>query len=254
MISCRLQGGLGNQLFQIAATHALALRNNDISGFNLNNCHTPLQGNPSNKYRENILKNINEINHYTFKNIYFEPKFSYNEIPYSDDLVLQGYFQSELYFNDFKNEIIDLFSSELNNEYIDDYLKQYSLPVTSVHVRRGDYINNSTFHKPCSVKYYSDAMGLLNGSDFIFISDDMDWVKENFKGKNIFYSPFKTDIDDLNLMVKCQNNIIANSSFSWWGAYLNKSENKKVIAPKEWFGQNGPKDIQDIIPKNWVKL
>jgi hypothetical protein len=97
-------------------------------------------------------------------------------------------------------------------------------------------------------------MNLIGDSTFIFISDDINWVKENFKGDNIIYSPFKSDIDDLTLMVKCDNNIIANSSFSWWGAYLNKNENKKIIAPKEWFGPNGPKDTQDIIPENWLKI
>jgi hypothetical protein len=97
-------------------------------------------------------------------------------------------------------------------------------------------------------------MELIGDSIFVFISDDINWVKEHFKGDNIVYSPFKTDIDDLILMSKCDNNIIANSSFSWWGAYLNKNEDKKVVAPIEWFGVNGPKDIQDIIPKNWIKI
>jgi hypothetical protein len=254
MISCVLTGGLGNQLFQIAAAYALALRNNDISGFILNSCHTPLQGNPSNRYKENVLKNVNDINGYDFKYLYSEPNFSYTEIPYINDLILKGCYQSERYFVDYKDEIIELFSSELNNEFITEYLKKYSLPVTSVHIRRGDYMNNSDYHKPCSVEYYKEAMKIIGESTFIFISDDINWVKENFKGDNIIYSPFKSDVDDLTLMVKCDNNIIANSSFSWWGAYLNKNKDKKIIAPKEWFGLLGPKDTQDVIPKNWIKL
>lgn len=254
MISCALEGGLGNQMFQIATSHALALRNGDISGFDLNACHTPLQGKPSNNYKENILKHINDVSQYNFKYLYIEPTFSYQEIPYIKDLMLKGYYQSEKYFVDYKNEIIELFSGELNNEFITEYLKNYSLPITSVHVRRGDYIKNSGFHKLCSVEYYKEAMNVIGDSTFIFISDDINWVKENFKGNNIIYSPFKSDIDDLTLMVKCDNNIVANSSFSWWGAYLSKNEDKKIIAPKEWFGPNGPKDTQDIIPENWLKI
>jgi hypothetical protein len=254
MISCRLEGGIGNQLFQIAAAHALALRNNDISGFDLNKCHTPSQGKPSNRYKENILKYVNNVSEYNLKYLYNEPKFSYQEIPYVNDLILQGCYQSEYYFIDYKDEIIRLFGTELNNKFITEYLKRYSSPITSVHVRRGDYMNNPDFHKPCPIEYYKQAMTIIGDSTFIFISDDINWVKENFKGDNIIYSPFTSDVDDLNLMVKCDNNIIANSSFSWWGAYLNENENKKIISPKEWFGPNGPKDTQDIIPKNWLKI
>jgi hypothetical protein len=96
-------------------------------------------------------------------------------------------------------------------------------------------------------------MDEFKNSSFIFISDDMEWVKNNFKGDNIFYSPLKDAILDLTLMTVCNNIIIANSTFSWWGAYLNK-KNKKVISPKIWFGHRGPKDYFDIVPNNWIKI
>jgi hypothetical protein len=85
----------------------------------------------------------------------------------------------------------------------------------------------------------------------IFISDDKEWCKENFNG---IVSPFDDEIDDLILMMNCDNNIIANSSFSWWGAYLNQNPNKVVIGPKKWFGPYGPQDQDDIIPPNWIKI
>ncbi len=109
MISCKLQGGLGNQLFEIAATYALALRNNDTCGFDFNNCYTPLQGHPSINYKDTILSKVNNINNYNFRHYYNELNFAYEELPYTEDLFLNGYFQSEKYFDDYKQEIIDLF-------------------------------------------------------------------------------------------------------------------------------------------------
>jgi len=256
MISSNLKGGLGNQMFQIAAAHALALRNNTTSCFDFNSCHTPLQGNPSSKYLNNIFSKIRNVNVRYWRGVYNEPKFSYEELPDLPELVLNGYFQSEKYFSDFKKEIIELFDiSEL--ETINDYLlgfRKMGVPITAIHVRRGDYLKNPEFHPVCSVEYYKKAMEEIGESNFIFVSDDMEWVKENFKGHNIWYSNFTDEISDFKLMACCDNNIISNSSFSWWAAYLNKNSNKKVIAPKKWFGSKGPNDTQDIIPNNWLTI
>jgi len=88
----------------------------------------------------------------------------------------------------------------------------------------------------------------------VFISDDKNWCMETFKNINCLVSPFKDEIEDLILMINCHSNIIANSSFSWWGAYLNQNPNKIVIGPEKWFGPGGPQDQQDIIPENWMKI
>ena len=105
---------------------------------------------------------------------------------------------------------------------------------TSVHIRRGDYLKLSDIFSLCSKEYYINAMRKLENQKFIFVSDDIKWVKQNFKGDNIFYSELNDDILDLTLMTMCSNNIIANSSFSWWGAFLNKNKNKQVFAPEYW--------------------
>jgi hypothetical protein len=253
MISAKLAGGLGNQMFQIAATHALALRNNDISGFKLDACYTPMQGYPSSTYRNTILANINDSKDYNFRVTYVEPRFSFEELPYTTDLILDGYFQSEKYFNDFSKDVKSLFTINTENaKKVLTKLAWYKLPITSVHIRRGDYTKNSEYHELCSIEYYKKAMEAIGQSIFIFISDDIEWVKQNFKGGLIGYSPFSNELDDLAIMTLCDNNIIANSSFSWWGAYLNPNPVKKVIAPKKWFGPSGPKDTEDIIPQNWL--
>lgn len=255
MISCNLRGGLGNQMFQIAAAHALALRTNGTSCFDFGQCYTPMQGHSAQKYKDNIFINLKHITVNFYRYVYHEPSFSYNELPLMDNLVLDGYFQSEKYFEDYKREIKDLFVVDDKNSK--KFLKQFKsskLPITSVHIRRGDYLNNSEYHCICDLNYYKKAMDIIGESNFIIISDDIEWVKNNIKGDNIFYSSLDNELDDLALMTNCDNNIIANSSFSWWGAYLNPKLNKIIIAPKKWFGPKGPKDTQDIIPNGWITI
>ncbi len=249
-------GGLGNQMFQIAATYALALRNGDECGFDLHNCYTPLQGSASDRYKSNILSNVRNIVNIKSEFYYNEPNFAYNEIPYSKDLLINGYFQSEKYFSDFKAEILKLFKIS-DTKMVEDYLigfRKMGVPITAVHIRRGDYIKNPDFHPVCEIEYYQKAMETLKETHFIFISDDMKWVTENFNGPNIWYSNFTDEINDFTLMALCDNNIIANSSFSWWAAYLNKNENKRIIAPSKWFGPKGPQDTQDLLPESWIKI
>lgn len=258
MISCSLQGGLGNQMFQIAALVALSLRNNDTYEINLNNCYTQNQGHLASKYSDTIFKNINKSDNYSFTNFYHEPSFCYKEIPYQNDLLIRGYFQSEKYFEDFKDEIKNLFHfSDENKTIIENYFNINELddkPITSVHIRRGDYLLFSDFHLVCTLEYYKKAIKSVGDSYFIFISDDVNWVKENFKSVDYFIPEFNDELLDLTLMTMCDNNIISNSSFSWWGSYLNQYPDKQVIAPNRWFSSKGPSDTQDILPNNWIKL
>lgn len=260
MITCRLQGGLGNQMFQIAAATSLAKELNTEAAFDFNSCHTPAQGFTSDKYKETIFKNVKDkpLSTIKFSGIYTEPKFSYTELPKQNNIILNGYFQSDKYFSKYRNEIINLFTipEEILDKvelYLSSEVSEHDT-ITSVHVRRGDYMNLTDFHSPCSIEYYKKAIDKIGNGHFVFISDDIEWCKENFKGDNIHYSPFIDEIEDLALMSICDNQIIANSSFSWWGSYLCDFEDKIVIAPKKWFGPKGPQDTQDIIPTKWIKL
>jgi hypothetical protein len=260
MITSRLQGGLGNQMFQIAAAVSLAKELGSEAKFDFNTCHTPAQGFTSNKYRENIFKNLTdaELTTVRFNGVYTEPKFSYQELPKTDNIILHGYFQSEKYFKKHKEHIINLFDyrgEEYDKafEFLEDEFDETDR-ITAVHVRRGDYLKNPDYHPVCSIEYYKKGMDMTydNNMKYLFLSDDMKWCKENFKGDNIHYSPFTSEIEDFYLLTLCDNHIIANSSFSWWGAYI--AEGDKVIAPKNWFGKNGPKDVQDLIPKDWILI
>lgn len=255
MITAYLQGGLGNQMFQIAAAHALSLRLGIESKFNFNASHVETQGHSANKYKDNIFKNVNneDLNFNGFR-VYQELGFKYDELPLLDNLCLLGVFHSEKYFLDYKNDIIKLFNFGENKkikEFITNNIGDTS--VTGIHVRRGDYLNKTNFHPTCDLEYYTNAMGIINDKKYLVFSDDLNWCKENFIGEQFIFSPFTSEIDDLHLLINCNNHIIANSSFSWWGAYLCENENK-VIAPKNWFGPHGPQDTQDVYINNWIKI
>lgn len=250
MISCNLQGGLGNQMFQISAAASLALSNNDTFSFNFNSCSTPNQGFTSSKYTGNIFKNIPHHDSYSFENFYYEPFFSYSEIRYNKNLLLNGYFQSEKYFIENSDFIKNLFFIDPTN--INFLKNKYDFGnITCVHIRRGDYVKFKNFHLACDVDYYKKSIEIIGNGKFLFISDDIDWVKSNFISENFLFSEFNDEILDFTCMTLCKNLIISNSSFSWWGGYLNKNV-KKIISPKRWFAENGPKDYQDVIPKNWI--
>lgn len=248
MISCVLQGGLGNQMFQIASTIGFALDNNDQACFDFTYSNTILQGNSSLTYKDNVYKKICHSNNKKFDKIFYEPNFSYTKIPYSPNLLLNGYFQSEKYFVNHKDTIIKLFDLPT------DQVQKPTDNLTSIHIRRGDYVKFDDYHSVLDIEYYNKSIELIGGGSFIFFSDDIEWVKQNFVRDNFYYSQCNNEILDLSLMSVCDNNIIANSSFSWWGAYLNRNINKKVVAPSQWFGPRGPKDTQDVIPENWIKI
>jgi hypothetical protein len=255
MITSYLQGGLGNQMFQIAAAYSLSLRMNVDCAFDFNQSFVSTQGHVANKYKDNLFKNIQNksLNYKNFKT-YQEPEFRYNKLPSVDNICLVGNFQSEKYFHDKKNEIINLFNFE--NE-IHDNIKKFinektnGEKLTAIHVRRGDYLLKPNFHPTCSIDYYKEAMSIINEGKYILISDDMDWCRKNFIGEKFIFSPFTNEINDLYLLINCDNHIIANSSFSWWGSYLCQ-KNNNTIAPKIWFGHDGPKDTQDIYLKNFL--
>ncbi len=248
-------GGLGNYLFQISATYSLAKNNNDISFFDYDKAQ--IGHNHIKTYHNNIFRNLN-IGNVIYNKIYQEPFFHYNEIPYTKDLKLTGYFQSEKYFLNNKEEIKKLFS--VDNESFKYIKNKYSLDLfedsCSLHIRRGDYLNYPNHHPVCSLDYYNMAINLIDNKNILIFSDDINWAKENlhFKNKNLYFIENNKDYIDLWLMSMCKNNIIANSTFSWWGAWLNKNEDKKVIAPLNWFGKAINHNIKDLIPDNWVKI
>jgi hypothetical protein len=258
MITCNLQGGIGNQMFQIASTISHAKKMGSEYFFDFDKCQTPNQGKKSTHYSNSVFRKIknDSLLKYNSLSSYQEPSYNFSELPHIDNVVLNGYFQSEKYFKNHEKFIKDIFYFNDVDKEVNDFLNsiKQGKTITSIHVRRGDYLKFIDVHPICSLDYYQKSMELIGESNFIVISDDIDWCKENIKGDNVFYSEYMDDIYDLSVIKNCDYNINANSSFSWWGAWLNENPNKKVIIPKIWFGTNKKLDIKDLIPNKWKKI
>ena len=290
MIITKLQGGLGNQMFQYALGRNLAITNKTEVKFDLS-FYKKIDGNKTTREYTlnhfNIIEKIateNEIKklkkyeqkkgrrnffHNTFiadNSIYIKEKqfnFDENIFKSSTNIYLDGYWQSKKYFKNIENIIHKEFILREEFQIKNEDLKQNIVSSNSVslHIRRGDYINNrktNEVHGLCSLYYYQKSLEIISKKQndlkiFVF-SDDIEWAKNNLKTNfpTIFIENNK-DCEDLILMSLCKHNIIANSSFSWWRAWLNQNPDKIVIAPKEWF--NDPnKDTTDLIPKSWIRI
>ncbi len=200
---------------------------------------------------------IRENNSHVFQNNIFKNK---------GDMFLVGFWQSEKYFKSYSELIRKEFSfrkkpNSRNRLLLKDINNSESV---SIHVRRGDYVTNSNankFHGTCSIDYYQKAIAQIstkckNPKYYIF-SDDISWCKKNLKIRSsklyVDHNKGENSWEDMRLMSMCKHNIIANSSFSWWAAWLNNNPNKTVIAPKNWF-RNKSINTEDLIPTTWIKL
>lgn len=284
----RLKGGLGNQMFQYATGLAVVSLWSeelklDATGYDdprYINADTPRQyrlfpfgisakiETPAEvkkyKYPFGLFsKVVRFINLRILKKHYvdYDPSFFRKKNNY-----IEGYFQSEKNFADIKDKIIkefilrkefesEIFLAEKNN--ID------RVSGISVHIRRGDYVSDPktrSVHGVCSEEYYKQAIDLMRAKVeapiFYFFSDDIEWVKKEF-GEHVDFkyvsNPKLEDYEELMLMSSCAHNIIANSSFSWWGAYLNQNPSKIVIAPKKWVNKE-PDPHPNIIPAGWIRI
>jgi hypothetical protein len=297
MIIVRLRGGLGNQLFQYAAAKALAdhhdtelkldlytytqhkYRKFELSKFNIDageasrqEVHKFTGNNPVGRYlnkRENYLRcpAVFAQPHYHFYSDFFS-------LP--SDLYLSGYWQSEKYFEKVSGIIHSQFtpSRPLDERTAALQRKMNSEESVAVHIRRGDYTASkyNSFFGLVPRAYYDQALDRMRSDIhnpvFYIFSDDPAWCRENFLGPDanvIDYNKGDDAFKDLLLMASCRHNVIANSTFSWWGAWLNSNPAKKVIAPQQWFQTNYLTrkepvyacryyNTRDLIPDGWSRL
>jgi hypothetical protein len=204
---------------------------------------------------------------------YYEQTFSFQDITISASTSLVGHFQSEKYFAHSAEEIRHYFTLQqsLMQQIKRTYASIAGGKTCSVHIRRGDYVDNPNYVDLTRTYYYETAVEQFDSdTTFLFFSDDIAWCKQRFSDKRFVFVEGFEDYVDLALMSLCDDNIIANSSFSWWGAWLNSNLNKQVFAPLAWFAgeyadpsvpsQPGPPDVRgfcdtkDLIPTGWIRL
>jgi hypothetical protein len=279
VIVTKINGGLGNQIFQYTIAKSISIKNNiifklDITAYETYKLHNGYRLNLFNidehiateeeikcfKGKHNIInKIINNLN--LNKLIYKEKERTLYDknIFTKKDIYLDGYWQNEKYFINIRDEIIRDFIPKNNNSIIvENYLKDINTTNSvSIHVRRGDYANHPNIGI-LDISYYQKAViymtKYIENPIFYIFSNDIEWCKENFIfiDKKIIIDKTNNEIEDMILMKNCNHNIIANSSFSWWGAWLNKNDNKIVIAPKKWMAEN-PNNYK-WVPDNWVEI
>jgi hypothetical protein len=247
-------GRLGNQLFQYATLRAVGIKTKNTIGFS-NLPKKSFDGSDT-IFNFNIIKNKNYVSP---KKQYREKYFYFDESIFTidDDTDIFGYFQSWKYFDNIreilKREIIPTDTSKIQsiNNFLYDFNPKNE-KVCAIHVRRGDYLKKEEYHPVCNKTYYENSLNIesIKYMKKIIVTDDKEWCEQNFT--NIPISPFINNIEDLWLMKNCDAVIMANSSFSWWGAYLGKNE--IVIAPKNWFGSAANINASDLYMNHWILL
>lgn len=249
MVRISLEGGLGNQLFMQAFIFAYAKKYHVqyCVGTNVINPHV-------------YDKQVYNLSAYRFPGINYcsdphdlqvvkENGFRYQEFAPMDNVCFSGFFQSAKYFDEYRNELLEAF----------DLPYKKNKGVVAIHVRRGDYLDYPDHHPVVTKEYLEKAIYFFQQRGyykFKCFSDGLDWCEENLldKGVEIEFSKGQTEMQDLIDISCCEHQIGSNSSFSWWGHYLNQNKNKWGVFPKTWFGKLLNHDITDLILPNSIVM
>ncbi len=249
MITVKLMGGMGNQMFQFAAGLAQATRLNTNLVLDVS-----LLGGK----RKFVLDQWGVLPATVTGTT---PTVYENGMGYNRDInervkdgdCLQGYWQSKRYFEHIQDEIRRIFTPRKSG------ITVMGLDTVAIHVRRDDYLvsPHKEFHGLLPISYYESAMnhirGRINNPKFFIFSEDVEWARENFTASDVVIVPRGQEAQDIYTMSLCQHAITANSSFSWWGAFLGDHKTDRiVIAPSQWF-QDSQTDYSDIVPDRWLR-
>lgn len=273
MITCDFFGGMGNNLYQLATVYNI----HRTRGFDLvlpktcERVNAEYYGQPNYLEIMNLLDNDFNYADQPTTPYYYEHSdlnlsttdYSYDGFEPMDNVNYRGHFQSYKYFEDtdITNEFI--LNQKVSKELMDKYGDLFNKKTLSIHYRlAGDRIENRIqyFHKTVSVDYYQKALSYYNLEEYnILVISDNTQLAEQLLGNHVnfhYIDNNKDNIKDFILMSMCQNNILGNSTFGWWAAYLNKNPNKKIVCPKsEWFGPGYQHfNLKDTFPQSWIQL
>lgn len=246
-------GRLGNQIFQLASTIGIARKVGHEPKFP-KDFDVPQVFN----LKEDLLMERSQMCQFPQVS---ERWFHFDDKLFSvaDQVDITGYLQTEKYFKHVEDEIRELLTfQDVVQKQADRLFPNVDTETVSIHVRRGDYVDKQAYHPLCTPEYYQAAINEFTDRNYHFVifSDDQEYCKEFFgTQENILYIDNTNPFVDLCLMSMCNHNIIANSSFSWWAAWLNKNKGKKVIAPRQWFGPayaHIHNNLSDLFCKDWI--
>ncbi len=284
-VNISITGGLGNQMFQVAACLGYAWKHK-LQPIFLKGEWQGMETHPGTHWNSFLVRLKEYLVDSLPRNImnYHLPHWNSTSVPSPAELSnfhcirLNGYFQSEKHFKDYRSEILQLFkpedhvTSKLNQRY------HHINPNDSgiLHIRRGDLVGLEHIHPIMPVSYYKEAIQLLESKagkrlKWYIISEkkDQTWIKnqelfkdftlidnqENLDPDPEIRGPERSeDYEDLCTMWYFKYLIIANSTFSWWGAWLNQHPDKTVVCPKNWFGPAGPQPFDSIYPEGWIQV
>ena len=240
MITCKYVGQTGNQLFIAAAAIATAIRNNDTF-------LSPHTTNSRGLWPFYLTHLPEYLGIPKARNVFKEPSFGWaGPIPYVPNTMLMGYFQAHQHFWDIKDEVLEILRPP--------HFNRDKIPYTSLHVRRGDYVQLAHKHPPITTGYISEAIKYLNPKKVLVFSDDIPWCRDNLKGSLFEFSEGRDTMGDLELMSRYENHIICNSTFSYWAAIFGGGETV-APTPETWFGPaNAHLNSSNILPPEWVKF
>ena len=285
MINVILNGSFGNNLFQYAVGKHLAIKNKTtlrLITYKCLNNHEIIGRNgitalssftidhvlyAKMTYKSIIMRFCIPLPFFKDK-LYYEKEWCFNPevLTFKDGACLDGYFQSEKYFKGIEHIIRNnlRFKNDTLGEQGAIYKEQIlNLNSVGLHVRRGDYLTSS-LHNVCNMRYYSKSIAYIQdrfeSPHFFIFSDDLEWCRENFHIPHCTFVKIQAaknnPIIDFQLMSLCKHNIISNSTFSWWAAWLNDNHEKMVVAPNRWFNDERLNDqaLQDTIPSDWIRI
>ncbi len=287
MVIIRLMGGLGNQMFQYALFESMRQKGKDVyidlSWYDKNIAHNGIElgrafGIDLNAFQADIndCKKLGYISTSSISRLYqrllgkstFVEEYGSDVVIYKkeilrmDNVYLSGYWQSYKYFSDIYGQIKNVFSFNIENENTEDIINELKCTDSvSVHIRRGDYLGKSLYSNICTHDYYKTAMrymkNVIDNPKFFIFSDDGEWCRndELFNDKDCKIVDLNKDEKsyiDMYFMSLCKNHILANSSFSWWGAYLSDNTSGVTIAPKYWI--NREVCFDDILLSKWKRI
>jgi len=257
MIVPKLKGGLGNQMFTIAAAYGKSLDLNTTIAINYGLQHYggANQGQPPTDYKDTLFKNI-PVTEEMPAALFLERDWVYAPIPDNDNMIIEGYFQCEKHFEKHADKVKALWHIPDNvKEKIDKVITKIPKKILGIHVRLGDFLHYRDAHLICTREYYLNALKQFNLDDYTVIvcTDDPENYQKYISIDNAILCNSSSELEDLYLLSQSDSLIMSNSTFSWWASYLGKAK-EKVCAPSKWFGPAGPRNYKDIYRDSWTVI